>query len=391
MRISRRTSGGRGEYELTGVTEDGTRSASLTDQRIRLLLGDLSFDSGAVLTNQGGKRRFRITINGVMQVPRQIAAALMLPLPVRADLALGAGLPVIQGQRYAIEHANVKAVEFGADGCATLSVDELILRNAMVEAEELNIRDRVKLLSEIYARVNEFPNPISSLLQQHGAVLMTGKPVTPALEGLVATISAELSENAADLGINYSQQLDPLPALRDCLLIVRSEPAFLVEDVDADEIEVRRRTLKEWKRWANDRGPKSAVFRQEVRRAYNSTCVVCGLKLPRTSTCSAGVDAAHILPWSQYDLDLVSNGLCLCKVHHWAFDEGLIRVVPLADGGFEVVVANELAASVLLEDEKFSIESLRTVQGRIPEGRLPRNRTDWPRRQFLEALNAAQT
>ena len=36
------------------------------------------------------------------------------------------------------------------------------------------------------------------------------------------------------------------------------------------------------------------------------------------------MDAAHILPWAGYDLDVVSNGLCFCKHHHWAFDEGLI-------------------------------------------------------------------
>ena len=37
----------------------------------------------------------------------------------------------------------------------------------------------------------------------------------------------------------------------------------------------------------------------------------------------AGVDAAHILPWSQFDLDATKNGLCLNKQCHWAFDEGL--------------------------------------------------------------------
>ena len=56
---------------------------------------------------------------------------------------------------------------------------------------------------------------------------------------------------------------------------------------------------------------------------------LCGLHLPRTSVnASAGVDAAHILPWADYDLDHVCNGICLCKHHHWAFDEGLLVFRP---------------------------------------------------------------
>jgi hypothetical protein len=99
MRISRRTSGGRGEYEISGATESGITAATLSNHRLSISLGSVTFDSGSVLTNQGGKRRLRRTIFGAMQVARQLATALLLPVPVRADLALGAGLPVIQAQR----------------------------------------------------------------------------------------------------------------------------------------------------------------------------------------------------------------------------------------------------------------------------------------------------
>jgi putative restriction endonuclease len=35
------------------------------------------------------------------------------------------------------------------------------------------------------------------------------------------------------------------------------------------------------------------------------------------------MEAAHIIPRSKRGSDTVSNGLCLCPIHHWAFDRGL--------------------------------------------------------------------
>ena len=35
------------------------------------------------------------------------------------------------------------------------------------------------------------------------------------------------------------------------------------------------------------------------------------------------MEAAHIIPRAKRGSDTVSNGLCLCPMHHWAFDRGL--------------------------------------------------------------------
>lgn len=38
------------------------------------------------------------------------------------------------------------------------------------------------------------------------------------------------------------------------------------------------------------------------------------------------VDAAHIVPFSVSANDDIRNGIALCKLHHWSFDEGLISI-----------------------------------------------------------------
>jgi hypothetical protein len=118
-----------------------------------------------------------------------------------------------------------------------------------------------------------------------------------------------------------------------------------------------------------------------VRNAYGSTCVVCGLHLPPLGADSSpGVDAAHILPWAEYDLDLVCNGLCLCKLHHWAFDEGLIEV-QFADGNYTIAIPQE--AEDRAAAAGFDLEFLRPHLGAIPLDRLPTEAAMRPRHEFL--------
>jgi len=57
-----------------------------------------------------------------------------------------------------------------------------------------------------------------------------------------------------------------------------------------------------------------------VLQAYGNRCAVCGLALKL-------VDAAHIVPVSDpRGDDIVNNGLALCRLHHGAYDVGLLGV-----------------------------------------------------------------
>lgn len=63
----------------------------------------------------------------------------------------------------------------------------------------------------------------------------------------------------------------------------------------------------------------STVLKQPLR-AYSYRCAVCGYALKLA-------DAAHIVPVSHpRGTDQVNNGLALCRLHHAAYDNGLLGV-----------------------------------------------------------------
>lgn len=64
-------------------------------------------------------------------------------------------------------------------------------------------------------------------------------------------------------------------------------------------------------------------FRRAIVSAYDHHCAFCGLKV-LTADGHTAADAAHIIPWSRTYNDAISNGLALCKLCHWGFDEGLL-------------------------------------------------------------------
>jgi putative restriction endonuclease len=70
---------------------------------------------------------------------------------------------------------------------------------------------------------------------------------------------------------------------------------------------------------------RSAAFRKGVKMAYDNTCAVC--KMRRVSVAGyPEVEAAHIYPKEKDGADDYRNGIALCKLHHWAFDSGLLAI-----------------------------------------------------------------
>jgi putative restriction endonuclease len=85
-------------------------------------------------------------------------------------------------------------------------------------------------------------------------------------------------------------------------------------DTSTNEVEASRRyDLVETMRAYRD-----AKFKPAVLRAYRHRCAVCGCALKL-------VDAAHIVPVSHpRSTDSVNNGIALCRLHHGAYDNGLL-------------------------------------------------------------------
>jgi putative restriction endonuclease len=78
-------------------------------------------------------------------------------------------------------------------------------------------------------------------------------------------------------------------------------------------------------------------FRRAVVSAYFHRCALCGLRV-RTLDGHTAVAAAHIIPWSETQDDRPANGMALCRMCHWTFDEGLLGVSQV----YEVVTSRQL-------------------------------------------------
>lgn len=89
------------------------------------------------------------------------------------------------------------------------------------------------------------------------------------------------------------------------------------EEPDADEYNSSRPT----------RRPRNPAFRDEVLRAYEYRCCVCGFDL-RVGHLPVGLEAAHIQWHMAGGPDEVPNGLSLCALHHKLFDLGAFTIEP---------------------------------------------------------------
>jgi len=78
-------------------------------------------------------------------------------------------------------------------------------------------------------------------------------------------------------------------------------------------------------------------FRKAIVQLYDHRCALCGIRM-RTPEGHTVVEAAHIVPWSKSRDDLPTNGLCLCRLCHWSFDEGLMGV----GAKYEVLVSDRV-------------------------------------------------
>ncbi len=64
-------------------------------------------------------------------------------------------------------------------------------------------------------------------------------------------------------------------------------------------------------------------FRGRVVRAYETRCAICSLRHGEL------LDAAHIIGDGQaLGQPVVRNGVCLCKIHHAAYDRNLLGITP---------------------------------------------------------------
>ena len=83
------------------------------------------------------------------------------------------------------------------------------------------------------------------------------------------------------------------------------------------------------------------------------------------------VDAAHIIPWSESHNDDVRNGMALCKLCHWTFDEGFIGV----SADYSVVVSRQLNSTPNMPGLLTTLDERSII--------TPADKELWPAQEYL--------
>ncbi len=73
------------------------------------------------------------------------------------------------------------------------------------------------------------------------------------------------------------------------------------------------------------RAVRDPAFSQVVRRAYNATCALTGIRMVNGGN-AAEMEAAHIKPVEALGPDSVRNGIALSRTIHWLFDRGYVSL-----------------------------------------------------------------
>lgn len=386
MNIALRPSGGRGEYELAGRQgELHVHDLFGLPMFIEVLPG-VAINAYANCVQKDGKPRIRLTQPARNAHPSSlIAAAMMLPKP-RREKHETHGTNLLLWEQFVVQTVRIDVVPRA--GGVLICPLTARLENADGVRLDISFAERMARVVRIWTAAATPPGALADAVRAHAAAFTSATATQAQLVGSFASLHSALNKPEGDmlplLEAHFGLGALSAPSVGDISAEVGDED--FAEEVHVDPAEARVDRVRKW-RLAAVRGGSATAFRRKVREAYDSRCMFSGQRLPRTeATSTAGVDAAHILPWSRFDLDATKNGLCLNKQCHWAFDEGLFRL-SFDDGENAYVVSIPNPVRLVAQAAKFDLESFDAIAGRIPRKRLPANEALWPSKQYLAELN----
>jgi hypothetical protein len=389
MRIALRTSGGRGEYEVAG-SHESIRVHDVFDRQIVLeLLPGFRFPTNNYVRHTQGKPRIRLLdSHGDSHIYLILAAILLLPKPKREIGATPGGKLQIYKDNFSVMSIPFDVVELTTTEIV-VSPTQMVLSNSTFDSVRLDVIERLRIVMACWEAASKQSSALANAIIQHKNAFNSHnvKAVISAAESIrLATIEPDdpLRHITKDLGL---PNLDELMWLG--VHATETDEALALGEDNLEELkEAARNRMKVWRQVAM-RGAAGAKFSLQVREAYDHTCMFTGMRLPKTPmTGSSGVDAAHILPWAEYDLNSVSNGLCLSKLCHWAFDAGILQLTfddPSSKYQLQLSPAAMSAESAGL----LKLNGLKDIQGVVSTSLLPKDSANWPKPSFLKVYNEA--
>lgn len=389
MRIALRTSGGRGEYEAAGSHEN-VKVHDVFDRQITLeLLPGLRLHTNNFVKKAQGKPRIRLSDqNQDSHIYLILAAILLLPKPKRQISETPEGKLQVYRDNYSIYSIPFDIVELGKSEFV-IAPTQLILANSSLDSVRVDVIERLKIIFACWASAASSTSGLARSLLAHRDAVKNGN--VAAL--LKACNIIRLSDAELDDPLTHVTKELGLPNLDEISWLgVHStnadEAAVMGEENLEDFKEAARNRIKSWRLIAS-RGSAGAAFSNAVKDVYQNTCLFTGMRLPKTDqTGSAGVDAAHILPWAEYNLNTVSNGLCLNKLCHWAFDAGILKL-EFQEASNKYNLSLSVHAIEAESQDLIDLGNLRDLQGIVSSSLLPKDRANWPNPSFLKLYNEA--
>ncbi len=117
---------------------------------------------------------------------------------------------------------------------------------------------------------------------------------------------------------------------------------------------------------------RAASFSGKVLSAYGHRCAFCRVQLGL-------LDAAHIVPVSvPGSTDEITNGVALCKLHHFAYDSNLVAF----DRHYVIHVSESRVGE--LADAELDGGLRRFRNALLPELLLPANARNWPNTAYVQ-------
>ena len=389
MRIALRTSGGRGEYEVAG-SHESIRVHDVFDRQIVLeLLPGFRFPTNNYVRHTQGKPRIRLLDPySDSHVYLILAAILLLPKPKREIGATPGGKLQIYKDNFSVMSIPFDVVELTTTEIV-VSPTQMVLSNSTFDSVRLDLIERLRIVMACWEAASKQSSALANAITQHKNAFNSQnvKSVISAAESIrLATIEPDdpLRHITKDLNL---PNLDELMWLG--VHATETDEALALGEENLEELkEAARNRMKVWRQVAM-RGAAGAKFSLQVREAYDHTCMFTGMRLPKTPmTGSSGVDAAHILPWAEYDLNSVSNGLCLSKLCHWAFDAGILQLT-FDDPSSKYQLQLSTAALSAESDGLLKLNGLKDIQGVVSTSLLPKDSANWPKPSFLKVYNEA--
>ena len=380
MRIALRPSGGRGDYELAG-SYNRLHASDLLEKRFFFQLTPaITIDGRSAAHRLAGKPRIRPEKGRHAYI--LFSSLLLLPPPRRELEQTPNEVPQLRAATYTIAGIDVDVLEDKAKA-VTFSPTTIWARTRG-GLLRVDYAERMAVIAAIWAAADSKRSDLASLVKEHRTSAVSGDH-----DRIVNSAKAIQKHFRTDEDVVPSILRDfGLPDAKSAAYtgISDSTAGFESEDDISSPEDSRRERARKWRKQA-DRGPGARDFSLKVRDAYDYRCLFSGERFPKLPPFdSAGVDGAHILPWSTHQLNSVSNGICLCKLCHWAFDNGLLRM-DFDPGQNEYLLSIPRNIEKAAMRAKFDLVRFRPNLGRIDPSRLPTNHRLWPSPTHIQEYN----